>query len=156
MAFIDARNLMNGAHNEFGAKMDFVEAVEKVAGDDLVRTYFFDSFDPDDKPNGWYHSLRMQGFRVVDKPTRERDTGMTSKGIDIGIATKMVGQAYRDSYDVAYLFTGDSDFELAVREVQEAGKRVVVSQFDHTAASRLEAAADEFVDLEEYGEELKK
>lgn len=62
------------------------------------------AWDSDGRPSSW-------------------DTGR-EKGIDVLIALDMVLGAVRDEYDVAVLFSGDTDLVPAIDGVIEAGKRV--------------------------------
>ncbi len=60
-----------------------------------------------------------------------------SKGVDISMATTLLGHAYRDSYDVAVLVAGDGDFKPLIEEVQHLGKEVLVAFFEHETESGL-------------------
>lgn len=75
-----------------------------------------------------------------------------SKGIDIALARDMLGHAYKDTYDVAVVVTGDADYLPLVDEVQQLGKAVIVSFFggpSNGLDTRLRRAADHFIDLTE-------
>lgn len=67
------------------------------------------------------------------------------KQVDVRIAVDMVGMAYRDEYDVAYLLSADGDFVPAVREVQRQGKRVFAAS--PSKGHQLGNVVDAFVDL---------
>ena len=67
------------------------------------------------------------------------------KQVDVRIAVDMVGLAYRDEYDVAYLLSADGDFAPAVREAQGCGKRVFVASPQR--GYQLAEAADVAIDL---------
>jgi hypothetical protein len=68
----------------------------------------------------------------------------------------MLSHAYKDNYDVAVLVTGDADYLPLVDEVQRQGKVVVVAFFDtsHGLDVRLGRAADHFIELNEWFQEL--
>ena len=55
------------------------------------------------------------------------------KGIDVHIALEMVMGAFRDQFDVAILFSGDSDLIPAIEEVRRLGKRCEVAAWDGRA-----------------------
>lgn len=61
------------------------------------------------------------------------------KGIDVLVALEMVVGAIRDQYDVAVLFSGDTDLLPAVEQVVVLGKRCEVAAWtsDRSERSRL-------------------
>ncbi len=67
------------------------------------------------------------GFQPeVFKKSKTRDT---TKGVDIALATDLLGNAYRDNYDAAVLVAGDGDYVPLVEEVKRLGKVVHVAFF---------------------------
>lgn len=160
MMFVDAQNLIRAAEDYYGKpkQMDFVKLADHFALDyDMVRPYWFDSHHPDNRPQKFYHMLKMEGgYRVTSKPTRERGNSRREKGVDIQLATELIAQGFNDSYEVAVLVTGDADYLRAIRYVQDQGKRVVGVQFDSNTAGDLKGAVDEYIDLSEYAEELQR
>lgn len=67
------------------------------------------------------------------------------KQVDVRIAVDMVGMAYRDEYDVAYLLSADGDFVPAVREVQRQRKKVFAAS--PSKGHQLGNVVDAFIDL---------
>ncbi|MHB1527729.1 MAG: NYN domain-containing protein [Candidatus Dormibacteria bacterium] len=79
---------------------------------------------------------RRPVLEVIRRPLRYRPTAWDQqgracawdkgreKGIDVLIALDMALSALRDDYDVAILFSGDTDLIPAIDAVVEAGKRV--------------------------------
>jgi len=53
------------------------------------------------------------------------DKSFHEKGVDVRIAVEMIRFAREDRYDVAYLFSSDTDLVPAVEEVHSFGKKVV-------------------------------
>ena len=45
------------------------------------------------------------------------------KEVDVALACEMVSHAFRNSYDVAILISGDRDFIPAIQHVQASGKK---------------------------------
>lgn len=158
MAFIDARNMLNGVtkHYDDAVKIDFVDLVGMIGFGDLVGVYFYDSHPPNHGKGGWYTALKKNGFDVTTKTLRYREDGeQEAVGIDIGISTEMVGRAHMDEYDEALLYTADTDFRPAIAHVQEhAGKDVTVVQFDVMMQERMVQTADRFISLDDFDEDL--
>jgi uncharacterized LabA/DUF88 family protein len=55
----------------------------------------------------------------------QRYTPKTEKGVDAAIVTDLLSLAFRGSYDLAILVTGDADFIPAVKYLQSTGSRVI-------------------------------
>lgn len=92
--------------------------------------------------------LRGLGFQPS---VFKRDANQTkAKGVDIQLTTDLLGHAFRDNYDVAVLFAGDSDYLPLVREVQRLGKLVYLVFFagDGSGLSdELRLECDQFIEL---------
>lgn len=159
MIFIDAQNLLYGARSydeEFD--IDFLKLVEILSdGYDLIRSYHFDSFNPEqNNKKGFFTFLETNGFRVEAKPFRKRDDSYVEKGADIGLATELIACGFNDSYDVAIVVTGDDDFSKAITYVQDRGKLVNVASFESHASTGLKRRADEFIELDDYADEIDR
>jgi uncharacterized LabA/DUF88 family protein len=178
MIFVDAQNLVFGAKG-YGEREGGEYQIDPIAlrehfadGRDVIRAYWFDSFPteeqideiveedgekvaPSDK-RGFFYMLNMNGFRVDAKPLRRRDEGFVEKGADIGLATELVAQGFRDSYAEAIVVTGDSDFSQAIRYVQDQGKYVMVAAFDANSAGDIKKTADEYVKLDAIAEQIRR
>ena len=61
--------------------------------------------------------LKKLGLKGISYETRNE------KGVDIKLASDMIGFAYSNAYDVALLITGDGDFVDAVKTVKNMGKQ---------------------------------
>lgn len=176
MVFVDAQNLHYGK-KEYGGEDYDVDAValrdELTDGRDLIRSYWFDSYpteeqieaineDPDDERSlsdkqGFFYFLKMNGFRVDAKPLRMRgENRLVEKGADIGLATELVARGFDDSYEVAVVVTGDSDFERSIRHVQDRGKIVEVASFDSQIGSDLKQIADDYHEIDEFAEDIRR
>lgn len=129
MMFVDAQNFWHGANN-YDPEFNYdVEKLYDILTDDYytVRAYWFDSYPGDGSKEGFFHVLRMNGYRVIATPLRERDGKKVEKGVDIRLTTELLAQGFNDSYDTAILVSGDDDYERAVEYVQSLGKRIVVA-----------------------------
>lgn len=159
MIFIDAQNLLYGAKRyDDDLDIDFLRLADVLSdGYDLIRSYHFDSFNPEqNNKEGFFTFLETNGFRVEAKPFRKRDDGYVEKGADIGLATELIASGFNDSYDVGIVVTGDDDFSKAIKYVQDRGKIVVVASFESHASSGLKRRADEFVRLDEHADEIQR
>lgn len=157
MEFVDLRNIMDAelvrVRRASGWELDFSALARGLPGQRrLVGAYMFDTLR---KSQSGYISglslvraLRHQGFRVV-APTDEPEEVGPQKEADVLLATELLVQAHRDSYDVAIVVSGDRDFIPAIRAVQGLGKRVEVAAFQGTYIARLKEAADRFHILDE-------
>lgn len=160
MVFVDAQNLFHGSKAyEDDYQVDLVSLADELSkGRDLIRSYYFDSFEPGNREQKepFYTFLEMNGFRVDTNPLRERDSGYVEKGADIGLATELIAQGFGDSYDVAVVVTGDDDFSRAIRHVQNEGKIVEVASFESNLSSNLKRVADDFVSLDEIASDIRR
>lgn len=160
MIFIDEQNVTHAAEAHYGEpkQLDYVGLVDFLGeGYRVIRPYLFTSYHPNDKPEGFHHALKMEaGYRVTAKPTRERGDGRIEKGVDIELATELIAQGFNDSYEVAMIVSGDADYTRAIRYVQDQGKTVIGATFDETASGDLKQAVDEFIDLGDHSEHIRR
>jgi hypothetical protein len=81
----------------------------------------------------------------------KRSKTRRSKAVDITLATDMLGHAYRDNYDVAFLVAGDGDYVPLVEEVKRLGKVVYVCFFRGSGLNEnLMLAADTFFIIDDF------
>lgn len=115
-------------------------------GGSLLRAFYYTGVDPEDKgQRGFIHWLRLNGFKVIEKPIKRYPDGSTKANLDIELAIDALALA--DKYERAILFSGDGDLTRLVEAVQMKGVRVQVVSTIGMVATELRAAADEFVDL---------
>ena len=73
-----------------------------------------------------------------------------SKGVEISLATEILGNAYKDNYDVAVLMAGDGDYVPMVEEVKRQGKILYVAFFagaEQGVSDELRLASDWLVPI---------
>jgi hypothetical protein len=114
-----------------------------------IRAYYYTSVvGSEEKIRGVEKDLFYMGFapKVFKKSKTRR-----SKAVDITLATDMLGHAYRDNYDVAFLFAGDGDYVPLVEEVKRLGKVVYVCFFEGSGLNEnLVLASDSFFYLDDF------
>jgi uncharacterized LabA/DUF88 family protein len=96
------------------------------------------------------------GYRVTSKPRRQRGDRNIEKGVDIELATELIAQGFNDSYDEAILVTGDSDYDRAIRYVQNQGKKVIGATFENNASGDFKSTVDKFINLEDHSEKIRR
>lgn len=80
---MDGSNTIHSSQRfEKGFKIDYKKLVDTLVGNrQLIRPYFFGSYDPDRKPSEkFYEALQFRGFEISTKPVRSR---RISKGGEI-------------------------------------------------------------------------
>jgi len=120
---------------------------------EAVRAHYYTSLTgTDEDVIAVRAALRMIGFepRVFKREVK----GRPSKGVDIALATDLLGHAFRNNLDAAVLIAGDGDYVPMIEEVKRLGKRVYVAFLaqDSGLNPRLQVAADEFFPLERWFE----
>lgn len=160
MAFVDAQNVTHAAEDFYGEEkqLDPVKLVELLTDEyDLVRPYWFDSHPQNNRPQGFYHFLRMEGgYRVTSKPLRNRDGKRIEKGVDIELATELIAHGFNGSYEVAIVVTGDADYTRSIRYVQNQGRRVIGAMFESNTSGDLKETVDQFVNLGTHASDIRR
>ena len=163
IALIDGSNLYESAR-AIGLRLDYKRLLSLLSEDgELLRAYYFTALrdksieSPLRKTVDW---LKHNGYICVTKDAKEYfdPTTKTQKikgNVDVDIAT----YAFINAAQVTeiYLFSGDGDFTIMVRELQSryALKVFVVSSMG-LVSTELRAQADKFITLESMREEIRK
>lgn len=127
-----------------------IEKVRLKVQDHSIRSYYYTTVTGDDvKVREIEHKIHEAGFspKVFKKDNKDRST----KGVDISLATDMLGNAYNNNYDVAVLVAGDGDYVPLVEDVKRLGKVVYVAFFlddDSGMNDNLLLASDHTFDAE--------
>ena len=146
--FIDGSNLFY-ACKELKFKIDMLKLRDVLVGDrELLRPYYYHSFDPNDEGQiKFHHFLQNNGFTVKAIPLRQRGEKQVEKGADVRLVTDMLALGFKGAYDIAIVVSGDSDFIDAIEEIKRSGKRVEVAMFEHVVSSELKRSVDRFISL---------
>ena len=150
--FIDGSNLYHGLRSNFGRyNINFADFANKLCvSRRLFRTYYYNVLqDPVQRPDAhreqqeFLDTLRQTPYLEVRLGSTKLTQGIpVEKGVDIMLATDLLYFAWNDSYDVAVLVSGDSDFAYALQAVKNMGKHVEVAYFESGVSKDLLSVAD--------------
>lgn len=159
--FVDAANTDKSC-SALGFFLDWRKTLGYFLADGLFAgAYYFAAAYMDDEGQTKFHDqLSRSGFTVRVKPVKvieDIDSGerLIKGNVDIELALEMVAAA--EKFDVAYLFSGDSDFTRVVEILQGRGKRVFVVSTRRRLSRELGYAADKPTWLiEDFSEQLRQ
>lgn len=145
--FVDGAN-MDHACREAGFFVDYKKARDLFVGQGVYYAGFYyvaDVTATDPIQTRFFDFLAHAGYIIRRKPVKvitDTETGeRVYKGnLDTEIVLDMLNTV--NNYDVAYLFSGDSDFERAVDLLRSRGKRVYVVTNRKTISRELAYISD--------------
>ena len=161
MIFIDGSNLYYSLQTHCARiDLDYGKFIGKLAGGRrLVRAYYYGARVDQSRQQQAFQSqqqfldylgrvprLEMRMGRLVYR--NWPDAAPVEKGVDIKIATDMLLHAARNTYDVAILVSGDTDFMDMVQGVKDLGKNVEVALFGGGGSRVLREVADEVITVD--------
>src|SRR5688572_9262293 len=153
--FVDGAN-MDGAGRDAGYFIDYGKAREFfLAGGTFYAAFYYiaDFTAHDPLQLRFLDYLSHAGYIVRRKPVkviRDDETGerIIKGNLDTEIVLDMMNTA--DNYDLAYLFSGDSDFERAVELLRSRGKRIYIVTSAASLSRELAYVADKPIFLIEH------
>lgn len=86
-----------------------------------------------------------------DVPMNPFDTSTyyaTEKGTDLNLAVHALSKAYSNSYDVAYIMSGDTDYISLYRQLKMIGKIVILVLVEGQSQDKLQHEVDEIITLD--------
>jgi uncharacterized LabA/DUF88 family protein len=145
--FIDGAN-MDGASRSAGYFIDYRLAREYFVGPATFYAAFYyvaDFAAADGLQQRFFDFLSHAGYIVRRRPVKvitDIDTGekVIKGNLDTEIVLDLVNTV--QNYDVAFLFSGDSDFERAVDLLRSRGKRIYVVSSRSSISRELSYVAD--------------
>ena len=145
--FVDGANTDNACAHA-GFFLDWRKTLGYFIGNGLFGgAYYFgtDYMDDEAAQIRFHDGLAAAGFTVRSKPVKlikDKITGQERvKGnVDIELALEMM--ARESTFDVAVLFSGDSDFQRLIETLQSRGKRVFVVSARESVSRELIHTAD--------------
>jgi len=145
--FIDAQNLYHSARNLYKAKVDFGAVLkEAVAGRHLVRAIAYVITTESGEEHNFFEALVKLGIETKTKDLQIFFGGAKKADWDVGLAIDAVRLSPK--LDAAVIISGDGDFVPLVEYLKfSTGTQVEVIAFGKSTSSRLQEAADDFIDL---------
>lgn len=156
MVFMDGSYLYHGIKN-YGVEtgqpnfhIDFQKFVAQIAkGRPLVRATYYCSMrvPPDPDQVKFLAYIRKCGIQVVEKPLKEKFDPMTQrlkqyeKGVDVALATDLIGMAWEDAYDIGVLVSGDADYTEVVKKLMGKGRGIELVSWKRSCSKELSQAA---------------
>jgi len=152
IVFIDNSNIFHGSR-QAGWRIDpkKLHAYLQREGD-VWQAYFFASVTdpPRYEQTSYYrfikHEMRYEValFKLGQKTVRCRECGASKivpveKGVDVGLATKLLVLANNRAFDTAILVAADKDYLETVRAVKGNGLRVEIVAWRGTISREMEA-----------------
>jgi uncharacterized LabA/DUF88 family protein len=145
--FIDGAN-MDGACRLAGYFLDYRKAQRFFLAHGLFYAayYYIADYTAQDPLQQRYLDFLAQSNYIVRrkavKAIRDKETGerVLKANVDTELVLDLINTA--DNYDLAFLFSGDSDFERAVDLLRSRGKRVYLVTARPTLSRELSYVAD--------------
>ncbi len=145
--FVDGAN-MDGACRDAGYFLDYYKVGSFLRANATFNAAFFyiaDFTAKDPVQLKFLDFLAHSGYIVRKKAVKvikDRETGkeIYKANVDTEMVLDMVNTA--DNYDVAFLLSGDSDFERCVDLLRSRGKRVFVMSSEGSMSRELSHVAD--------------
>ncbi len=149
--FLDVRNITKTLHDDYiEADFDFRKLLMDVVGDrKCVLALAVDGTHHEDETwsTGLQCMLKECGFRLDLVPAT--NSSGKQEGTDVELALKAYKYAIHHWCDHIVLITGDGDFSVLVKELQDEGMVVNVVSFDENLSRKLKRTSDSVTLLEE-------
>jgi uncharacterized LabA/DUF88 family protein len=176
MIFIDGSNLhwalrAYNQENHTDVKIDYKKLISFLSRDRTLSRVIYYCSKP--IPPGrisqikFLDYLRSLGIQVIEKPLKVRygptdhtrlsnqSIRYVEKGIDVALATDLIGMAWEDAYDTAILVSGDADYSGAINKVMSKGRNVEVASFRKSLSKELKESALIKITLDDYIAQIK-
>ncbi len=151
MVFIDYRNVLKSSFLNPDLVLDCYALCKELVGRRrLEAAYVFDTRAPygqEDPAHRTHDRLRYLGFRVIARESYDPDK-REQKEVDVAMACEMVAHAYKNSFDVAIVVSGDRDFVPAIQHIQSTGKRVEVAAYEDAFSNEMLRMCDVYHKLD--------
>lgn len=146
--FVDVQNVYYTVRETFSGQFDYTKFWAKAtAGREVVRAIAYATDRNDPKQQAFQRTLQNIGFEIKLRPVVQRRDGTSKADWDVGITIDVLELA-RD-VDVAVLVSGDGDFDLLVKKMQDDYKtRMEVYGVEELSGHALVQAADKFIAID--------
>lgn len=151
--FIDEANIFF-SQKTLKWEVDFKKVYDYFEENFALYNAFFYATEPqesEEEKRKQYQEFSLMGFTLRLKKLKEiRDFSgkvvAKKANLDIEMAVDMFST--QSNYDIAVLFTGDSDFVSAVERLRGNGKQIFVFSTKGHSSLELVNSADKFIDLQ--------
>jgi uncharacterized LabA/DUF88 family protein len=152
ICFVDDRNIFHG-QIENGWKIDWERFIKLLQADGEVwQVYYFASeTDPPSPGETSYYQFLKEGLRwevftyslgsrtLTCGKCNHSQTMPAEKGVDVGLATKMLMLGINRAYETAVLVSGDRDYLETVKFIKGLGLRVEIVSWRNGLSNELGA-----------------
>ena len=148
--FIDVQNLYHSAKNLYHARVNYRELIRHlVDGRQLIRAVaYVVRSETAVGEAAFFDALEKSGLELRSKDLQIYADGTKKADWDVGMAVDAIRMA--PFLDAVVLVTGDGDFIPLVDYLKwGAGRFVEVAAFKRSASTKLQEAADRFINIEE-------
>lgn len=151
---VDVQNLYYSAKNLYHSRVNFKNILGLILQwRKLTRAIAYAVDTAEETNKVFIDALHESGFEIKQKPITTFLDGSKKADWDLGIAMDAIRLGSK--VDSIILISGDGDFCPVVNYLQQAQWCLVeVMAFGRTTNKELRELADEFIDIEEYPDEL--
>lgn len=150
--FIDAANILY-SQKSMGWEVDYKKLSKFLTKNfEIVYLGFYVGvFKENTGQKKFLDILENCGFTIVSKPIKyiNMPIGKVLKGnLDIEMALDMINLL--DQYDVCFLFSGDSDFDVVLKQIRGNGKRCIVFSTKGHISIELIRSSNKYFDIKKF------
>lgn len=148
--FVDVQNLYHSSKNLYHSRINYPELMKTLTGNrELIRAMaYVVKSETAQGEAAFFDALEKSGLELRSKDLQIYPDGLKKADWDVGMAVDAIRMS--SFLDVVILVTGDGDFLPLVDYLKwGVGRLVEVAAFKRTASSKIQEAADRFINLEE-------
>ncbi len=148
--FVDVQNLYHSSKNLYHGRVNYPELLKALTGNrQLIRSIgYVVKSETAAGESSFFDALEKAGMELRMKDLQVYPDGTKKADWDIGMAVDAIRMA--PSLDVVVLVTGDGDFLPAVDYLKWGiGCLVEVAAFKRSTSTKIQEAADRFINLED-------
>ena len=152
-----------------------VKSVKKIVDYGLLKKYFKDNLEPTELKIFYYEAYPENGTRDYSLDSKHRYFTFLKKGLGFNVRKKVLKQIKHDdgsivekgnmdvelvidavhninNYDIAILFSGDSDFLSLIKYIRNRSKKVFVFSSKNNVSSELRTGGDGYFEMKKIDE----
>ncbi|MGI5307948.1 NYN domain-containing protein [Rheinheimera sp. WS51] len=145
---VDVQNVYYTTRDAYGKRFDYNAFWQRLnQSGTVIQATAYAVDRGDEKQRQFQNILRAIGFEIKLKPFIQRADGSAKGDWDVGITIDALD--YAEQADIIVLVSGDGDFDLLAKKIQQKGKAVYVYGVPGLTALSLMNAATEFIPIEQ-------